>query len=155
MPLVPTNKKVLYTHSCCQAEGAAPALHTLWRMVDHHVMVPLAKPSYVLKQRHFLKDWRKYREMSQNELAAAVRELTGNEKFDRDRVSKIENYNDGMTEDNIYAFAAALNITPGWLFESPESIERQQAILFRVQGRSLEDIDAMLLALDHLKKIPR
>ena len=67
--------------------------------------------------RHFLREWRKFRELTQDQLA----DLLG-DNMDRTQISKIERGVTKLIEERIYQIATALRIEPGWLWMSPNDI---------------------------------
>ena len=143
-----------WSHSPCQDIGAAAALCNEASIADHGSMIPQVKPSEGPERRHFLREWREYREMSQKDLARIVAELTENESFDRTRISKFETFAEGIREEHLYVFAQALGIMPGWIFEDPEIIERERSIIDRLRKRSDKQIDALLRAVDAFDEAP-
>lgn len=61
---------------------------------------------------NFIRDWRKHRGMTQEELAAAV-DMTASS------VSQIETGKQGYTDTTLFALAGALHTTPGALLSAP------------------------------------
>lgn len=62
------------------------------------------------KRLHYLKEWRKFRGLTQQALA----ELVGTEKS---VVSLIENEKRGLSDEWAHQFAPALGTTPGYLYD--------------------------------------
>lgn len=61
---------------------------------------------------HFLKNWRKVRGLTQQELGDRV-------DMDKGSISRIESGSTNLTEDTIRAFSKALDLVPGQLFVDP------------------------------------
>jgi transcriptional regulator with XRE-family HTH domain len=59
--------------------------------------------------RHYVKQWREYRELTQEQLAERVGKSRG-------LISQIESGTTDLTEEMIYALAEAFNHTPGDVF---------------------------------------
>lgn len=119
-------------------------------------MIPLPVPVPETAPPHYLKQWRKtIRDLSQRVLAEKVSELSGNEKFDRVRISKMENFKEKLTDKNIHLLARALNIAPGWLFEHPDDVARDQEILHHLRGRTPGEIEFVVNTIDSFHRLNR
>lgn len=58
------------------------------------------------KPRHFIKEWRKYRGLNQEQLAGRIEMSTAS-------ISQIETYTQGWTDETLAAIADALDCAPG------------------------------------------
>lgn len=108
-------------------------------------------------RQHYLAAWRRYRGLTQEQLAERLAHhlADGNEDakcagFERSRLSKYETHVEGIREPVLMALAAVLNIEPGWLFSHPDIVFREQAILTVVGDRSAEDLRILF---ETLKKV--
>ena len=143
-------------HPLCQHKGASLELGTVDLIGDHIDMIPLPAPVPETAPPHYLKQWRKaIPNLSQRVLAERVSDLSGNEKFDRVRISKMENFKEKLTDKNIHLLAKALNIAPGWLFDHPDDVARDQEILHRLRGRTPDEIEIVVNAIDSIQSLKR
>ena len=124
------------------------------RLADHAAMIPRLKPAPSEAPRHFLREWRNYRGYTQDRLAEIVSEISGNERFSRDRISKFETHAEGIREELIYLFCNALAIEPAWFFRDPQAVEQELELLERVHGMTSDEIDAVRTASAVLKRLP-
>ena len=106
-------------------------------MLSHNYrMTQKVVPRFKKAPRHFIKEWRKFRELTQEQLAERV-------EMKASSVSQIEHYKQGWTDDTLAWIADALDCTPGDLLtrnpldtEAPWSIwenlkpqQRKQALI--------------------------
>lgn len=88
------------------------------------VSAQVGRPRAKTKARHFLREWRDYRKLSQEALGERL-----DPPKDRTLISKIERGNVSLTEEAIYEFAHALDIEPGWLWVRPDVIMSQKKVM--------------------------
>jgi len=69
--------------------------------------------------RHYLKEWREYRSLTQQQLADRLPEGSDGKLTGKDQISRWESGKRGMTMDVQAALAEALQISPGDLFRDP------------------------------------
>lgn len=70
--------------------------------------------------RHYLKEWREYRGLTQQQLADRLPSGRDGRGPGKDQVSRWERSQRGMTMEVQAALAEALSIAPGQLFHDPE-----------------------------------
>jgi len=128
------------------------ALSDECRSQYHADMARIGRQTRTTRARHCLREWRIYRNLTQDGLAERMQAIMGSETFDRSRISKFENGHEGLREALLYAFAEALSIEPGWLFVHPEILMREREALTILGNRPPEQIRAVLTALDTLSK---
>jgi transcriptional regulator with XRE-family HTH domain len=68
------------------------------------------QPRFKQRRRHFLKEWRQYRELTQEQLAERVGWSVGN-------ISQLERGQQGYSDEGLAALADALNCTPGQILD--------------------------------------
>jgi transcriptional regulator with XRE-family HTH domain len=115
-------------------------------------MSEVGRPVGQKNTRHFLREWRQYRDLSQDALAERITTISGNEKFERTRVSKFERGTEKLPEEVLYWFAEALDIEPGWVFVHPDVIMAERQALTIFSGKSPAQIKAIVAALQQLSK---
>lgn len=67
------------------------------------------------RRRHFIKEWRVFRRLTQQKLADMIASATGAADISKGWVSRIESLEIGYTQDNLEAIADALGTHPGIL----------------------------------------
>lgn len=70
--------------------------------------------------RHFLKEWRLYRGLTQQQLADRLPVGRDGQGTNKDQISRWERAERGMTMEVQAALSEALQISPGQLFHDPE-----------------------------------
>ena len=109
--------------------------------------------------RHYLREWREYRGLTQQQLADRLPVGEDGKATGKDQVSRWERAERGMTMDVQAALAEALDIEPGALFRDPQqpsadeilrrATPEQRVLAFRV-------IDTLLrTGSDDLRLIPQ
>ena len=69
------------------------------------------------KPQHFIRQWRKYRRLTQEQVADAIGSTPGS-------ISQLENGKQGFTDSTLYALATALGTSPGELLSrAPPSVD--------------------------------
>lgn len=101
--------------------------------------------------RHFIKQWRKARHLTQEQLAERIAELTG-EETDHSRISKLERGKDKLREAMIYAFAEAFAIEPGMLFVHPDVWAKKSDAMKLVEDATPAELAAMRATLEAIRK---
>ena len=100
--------------------------------------------------RHFLREWRKRRNLTLVQLAERMAEFLGEEKFSHAQLSRIENGKTRLAEDRIYAAANSMNIEPSWLFVDPDIALKRDKLEKHFSDKSDQQVDAMIQAIDLL-----
>jgi transcriptional regulator with XRE-family HTH domain len=103
---------------------------------------PIPKPR---KAHHFIREWRKYRGLTQEQLAERIEQTSG-------AISQLENGIINYTQPTLEALAAALNCEPGDLLSRDPAIDDAVAELQSIlkmasgpdQARALRVIREML-----------
>jgi len=136
------NPIVPLPHYSGQALCASGTLEQGEPRAHHAGMQRIGRPVGDKNARHFLREWREQRGLTQERLASRV-----GDKWDRTNLSKVERGKQGLTEDLIFALAEALNIEAGWLFVHPDVILARQELL----AADPAEIRALMAALRTLK----
>lgn len=116
-------------------------------------MARTGRPTAQKNARHFLREWREEKGLTQEDVAEAVRTVMRRahdpraETFNRDRVSKAERGIEGLPEDMVYIYADALDVQPGWLFIRPAEAQLHEELAVA----SPEDVERVLNALRALR----
>lgn len=103
----------------------------------------VGRPSGPATTKHFVREWREHRDLSQEDVADRLSQYFGR-PVDRNRLSKKESGRERLDEDWIHALASSLNIEPGWIFVRPDVILRQQQRIEAIKDASDEEIGAVL-----------
>jgi transcriptional regulator with XRE-family HTH domain len=72
------------------------------------------------RRRHFIKEWREFRDLSQEQLAELISQATGKDTT-KTSISRIENGEQGYTQDSLEAIADALGTHVATLLSRPPS----------------------------------
>lgn len=71
------------------------------------------------RRRHFIREWRDFRDMTQQALADRVGVILGRDDIHKSTISRIEDLTMGYTQDSLEAIAEALGAHPGALLTRP------------------------------------
>lgn len=101
---------------------------------------PIPKPE---KARHFIKEWRKYRGLTQEQLAGRIEQTSG-------AISQLENGIINYTQPTLEAIAYALRCEPGDLLSRDPNLEGAIVDLMRLirEKDAMSNVRAFLAAFD-------
>ncbi|WP_395674725.1 XRE family transcriptional regulator [Inquilinus sp.] len=80
--------------------------------------MPVPNRSAAERERHFIREWRKFRGLTQGQLAEMVGTSIAN-------ISRIESGQQGYTQDMLEAIARALGVSPGLIIGAPPTGRRR------------------------------
>ena len=118
-------------------------------------MIAKLKPRPFVERRHFLKEWRDLKELTQEELANKIADNLNKETIGHHVISKLETNTVKLGEKYLYPIAEALGIEPSWIFRRPEEVLREVTLLRKLSGMDWEEIDAILEAAHRFRELAK
>jgi transcriptional regulator with XRE-family HTH domain len=73
------------------------------------------------RRRHFIREWREFRELTQQQLADRISAILRIDDISKATISRIEDLKQGYTQDSLEAIADALGTHPAALLTRPPS----------------------------------
>jgi transcriptional regulator with XRE-family HTH domain len=107
-----------------------------------NIAIRAGRPEAEKVARHYMREWRKARNLTQEQLADRL-----GENSDRTRISKLERGVDNLCEPTIYHIADALRIDPAQLFMDPQltaSSPREVTLIKNFRELNEEDAVSVL-----------
>lgn len=118
-------------------------------------MIAKLKPRPFVERRHFIKEWRELKKITQEVLANKIADSLNKETIRHDVISKLETNTTRLSEKYLYPIADALGIEPSWIFRRPEEVLQEVALLRKLSGMDWEEIDAILEAARRLRELAK